>query len=86
VLVAVVLLHSLKCRRCKSIRLQIAQVTGETCHVTGDICDDDDDDDGVLDKQDNCVLVYNPNQIDNNSKSDHMILVNFYFIVKLTHG
>ncbi|XP_030214293.1 thrombospondin-4a [Gadus morhua] len=28
----------------------------------GDECDDDDDDDGVLDDQDNCRLVFNPDQ------------------------
>ena len=34
---------------------------------TGNICDDDDDNDGVIDKEDNCVLRPNPDQRDSNS-------------------
>ena len=34
---------------------------------TGNICDDDDDNDGVIDKEDNCVLIPNPDQRDSNS-------------------
>lgn len=33
----------------------------------GDECDDDDDNDGVLDEDDNCRLVVNPDQKDSDS-------------------
>lgn len=29
----------------------------------GDACDDDDDNDGVTDTEDNCQLLYNPEQV-----------------------
>ena len=32
--------------------------------IVGNACDDDDDDDGYRDVDDNCPLVYNPNQRD----------------------
>ena len=34
----------------------------------GNICDDDDDNDGIIDREDNCVLIKNPDQRDSNSE------------------
>ena len=31
-------------------------------HLLGDLCDEDKDDDGVLDVDDNCIYVKNPQQ------------------------
>ncbi len=32
--------------------------------AAGNICDDDDDNDGIPDRDDNCVLIKNPDQAD----------------------
>lgn len=37
--------------------------------LAGDACDDDDDNDGIPDYNDNCVLIFNPDQKDTNGKS-----------------
>ncbi|KAH9505134.1 Thrombospondin-4-B, partial [Bulinus truncatus] len=33
----------------------------------GDACDDDDDDDSIIDSDDNCIYIYNPDQADNDN-------------------
>ena len=38
---------------------------------TGNICDDDDDNDGILDRDDNCVLIKNPDQADSDRECTH---------------
>jgi len=39
------------------------------------MCDDDDDNDGILDDKDNCRLVPNPDQKDENSTHSNIFLV-----------
>ena len=39
--------------------------------LPGDACDDDDDNDGVPDGTDNCPLVSNPDQLDNDGKQQN---------------
>lgn len=36
--------------------------------LSGDVCDGDDDNDGIIDANDNCVFVFNPDQEDTDSK------------------
>lgn len=40
------------------------------CNLTcrGDACDEDIDNDGILNEDDNCPMVYNPDQVDLNRK------------------
>ncbi|HLD31589.1 MAG TPA: thrombospondin type 3 repeat-containing protein [Patescibacteria group bacterium] len=40
------------------------------CDDDGDACDDDDDGDGIPDKEDNCRLIPNPNQVDKEPEPD----------------
>ena len=37
----------------------------------GDTCDSDDDGDGILDAQDNCCVVHNPDHTDTNGNYAH---------------
>ena len=40
----------------------------------GDACDDDKDGDGVSDKDDNCILLPNPDQTKSNSKNKEYLI------------
>ena len=35
-------------------------------YISGDVCDKDDDNDGIPDSSDNCPLISNPHQLDQN--------------------
>lgn len=48
----------------------------------GDLCDDDDDNDGIPDKEDNCILVFNPDQTDTNGELGIVVSYSAIFGIK----
>lgn len=52
---------------------------------SGDQCDADKDNDGILNQDDNCPLIYNPDQTDVDRKKNAILLnSSFRFIILLT--
>ena len=49
--------------------------------ISGNICDNDDDNDGIVDKEDNCVLIKNPDQRDSNSELLHTYKMSIFYTI-----